>query len=122
MAASDLTGRDQAERAVNGAEISIPLDQLHLVPALLQVISRAANLGRETLALMIAWAHVAVRNSAITPHSRDWRFADPTCNHPRCIAGELSRIWPGPKRWIGWSVTPTATGAQPSGPASRPTC
>src|SRR5947209_6991254 len=67
MAASDLTSRDQAERAVSGAEMSIPLDQLHLLPALLQVFCRADNLGRQTLALRIEWAQVGARKSATTP-------------------------------------------------------
>jgi hypothetical protein len=82
MAASDLTSRDQAERPVSGAEKSIPLDQLHLLPALLQVFSRADNLGRQTLALRIEWAQVAARKFAITPGGRDWRFAEPTWNQP----------------------------------------
>jgi hypothetical protein len=42
--------------------MSIPLDQLQLAPAQLQVFSRADNLGRKTPARTIEWARVPPGN------------------------------------------------------------
>src|SRR5262245_18272777 len=64
------------EDALAGGEIAIPLDDLGLVQALLEVLRRPDNLARRTASLSWEGMKVLAGRSAVTPEPRDWRFQD----------------------------------------------